>query len=101
MNIELTKSGKAAVATLYREYIERIKRKESKQQARRFDTEIPAQAALLNSLKDDLPELQTAGFIKIYLYGSIDLQDKAIIFMENKTADTIKEWLSFAAEFIP
>ena len=101
MNVELTKSAKAAIATLYCKYMERMKNKEPKLQARTFSTEIPAQSAILDSVKEDLPELKAAGFIEIYLYGDIKLLDKAIIFMENKTAENIKEWLSFASQFIP
>lgn len=101
MNVELTKSGKAAIATLYCKYMERVKNKEPKLQSRIFNKDIPAQAAILGSITDDLPELKAAGFIEIYLYGDVKLLDKAIIFMENKTADVIKDWLSFAAQFIP
>ena len=30
-----------------------------------------------------------------------DITDKGIFYMENKTVDTIKEWLSFGTQLIP
>lgn len=94
MNTELTKSAKKSLAIIYKEYCQRLKNGQSKNQAIYFN--VPP-----NEILDDKNELKNAGFIKTDIVGGIELTNHAIIFMENKTADTIKEWLSFGAQFIP
>ena len=50
---------------------------------------------------EDRQELQKAGLISVDIVGGILIKDAAIVYMESKTANTIKEWLSFGAQFIP
>ncbi len=94
MNVELTRSAKKSLATLYREYCQRLNAGQKKSQAVSF----PSYA---ESISEDRNELKNAGFIRVDILGDISLTDKAIIYMENKTLDTIKEWLSFGTQFIP
>lgn len=94
MEIELTKSAKKSLATLYKEYCQRLKAGQKKSQAVSFEN-------CNSSITENQTELKRAGFIHVDILGNIKLTDKAIIYMENKTADTIKEWLSFSAQFIP
>ena len=94
--MELTKSAKKSLAILYKEYCQRIKSGVRKADARRIHAgEYPAE------LLDDLKELREAGAIKVDMGENIDLENKAVIYMENLPADTIKSWLSFGAQFIP
>lgn len=94
MAAELTKSAKKSLATLYREYCQRLKAGERKAQAISFQS-------YNEFVMDNRKELKDAGFIQVDLVGNIFLTNRAIIYMENKTADTIKEWLSFGTQFIP
>lgn len=94
MEIELTKSAKKSLATLYKEYCQRIDNGQKK-----------AQAVCFENWPDDIienkTELKRAGFITVDILGDIELTDKAIIYMENKTVDAIKEWLSIGSQLIP
>lgn len=94
MDVELTKSAKKSIAVIYKHYCSRIKDGQAKCQAVYF--EFPP-----DDISNDIKELKNAGFIKADIVGGIELTDHAIIFMENKTVDTIKEWLSFGAQFLP
>ena len=94
--MELTKSVKKSLAILYKEYCQRVKSGVCKSDARRIHAgEYPEE------LLDDLKELREAGAVKVDIGKNIDLENKAIIYMENLPADTIKGWLSFGAQFIP
>ncbi len=94
MDIELTKSAKKSLAIIYKDYCQRLKEGIPKKQAIQFK-EKP------DGVSDDLKELKNAGFINVDILGDFELTDHAIIFMEHKTVETIKEWLSFGAQFIP
>lgn len=94
MDIELTKGAKRSLALLYTEYKQRISEGMNKRQAVSFDP-CPEEIA------EDKQELKLAGFIKAYILGDIELTDKAIVYMESKPIETIKEWLSLAAPFVP
>jgi len=97
MEIELTKSAKKSIAALYSEYKKRLKN-ETAQNAVLF--QLPFHAEIYNSVKPDLPELKRLELVKTEVRAII-LTPKAIAFMEQKDAGTIKEWLSFIAQFIP
>ena len=70
--------------------------KDKKKQLEEIKTREPKEMYL-----DDLKELREAGAVKVDIGKNIDLENKAIIYMENLPADTIKGWLSFGAQFIP
>lgn len=94
MEIELTKSAKKSLATIYKDYCQRIQEGKTKRQAIYFNQ-------MTENVSDDMAELKKAGFVKMDIVGGFELTDHAIVFMENKTIDTVKEWLSFGAQFIP
>lgn len=75
MAIELTKSAKKSLATLYREYCQRLNAGEKKAQAASFQS-------YSEFVMDNRKELKDAGFIRVDLLGNIYLTDKAIIYME-------------------
>jgi len=94
--MELTKSAKGSISMIYKMYMDRQKSGVSKGVAARFESkERP------NGISQDIPELKSAGLISTDVLGGIELKPQGIIYMENQTADTIKEWLSFFSKFIP
>lgn len=101
MNIELTKSAKKSIAKIYKEYLRRVKNGESKEQAKSFRSGNVEQFELIKSIQEDVRDLIEAGFIKMDIIGDFELQNKAVVYMENLAPDTIKEWLSFVTNFLP
>lgn len=101
MEIALTKDAKGSLAIIYKAYEKRRKSGMKKSQAVYFDGFSDDSAQITPRVMEDRAELQAAGFISCDIVGGILLKDAAIIYMENKTSDTIKEWLSFASQFIP
>lgn len=101
MGIELTKSAKKSIAILYKGYLDRINSGEKRAQAAFFDKGNPLQAELVHSIQADIPELKKVGFVKVDITGCLEMQSEAIVYMENITVNTLKEWLSFGAQFIP
>lgn len=101
MEIELTKEAKGAIAAIYSTYEARRKAGQSKNSATYFSYETTDGRDVCQKAEDSSQELKAAGLIKKDVLGGITLTDRGIIFMENKTANTIKEWLSFLAQFIP
>lgn len=93
-NIELTKEAKKALAVLYKEYTQRRKAGQRKDQATFFDV-------CPEEVREARLELTRAGFLQSFFLGGVSLTDSAIVFMENKLVETIKEWLSFGAQFLP
>lgn len=100
-NVSLTKDAKKAIAKIYKKYLDRKESGQSKGGAKYFDCYDNSQTEFINSALEDIPELNKIGFVKAYVTGSFELQDEAIIYMENLKLETIKEWLSFGAQFIP
>lgn len=101
MDIELTKDGKKTIARIYKEYLRRKESGENKMQARYFDANKKEHGAFIDSVWEDIPELKNTGLVKAYVTACFELTDKGIVYMENKTIGTIKEWLSFGSNFIP
>lgn len=90
----MTRAAKKSLAVLYKEYRQRINAGMEKAQAISFEN-------CAEDILESRNELKTAGLVKVDILGNIQLTDKAIIFMEGKAWGTIKEWLSFGAQFIP
>ena len=101
MEIELTKEAKGAIAAIYSTYEARRKAGKSKSSAVYFSGDADDGMDVCHKVMDSAQELKAAGLIKMDVLGGITLTDRGIIFMENKTANTLKEWLSFLAQFIP
>ena len=99
MGHTLTRDAKKALATIYKAY-NRARKRRSKSSAVYFDTE-SHDAAIDAAVSDSLAELSNAKYVKTDICGNYTLTDSGIIFMENLPVDTIKEWLSFSAQFIP
>ncbi len=96
MDVELTKESRRVLKSIYDIYCERRKAGKSKPLAVQFEAPIN-----ISGLSDAKQELKNAELIKCDVIGDIKLTDKAIIFMENFTKDTILKWLEFGSKFIP
>lgn len=98
MNVELTKESRAVLKAIYDTYLERRKMGKSKESSVYF----PDISKLnINGIEDAKRELSKAGLIAVDIVGGFELEDKAIIFMENLTKDTALKWLDFGSKFIP
>lgn len=100
LEIELTKDAKRALAKVYQKYKSRRKSGMSKSAASYIDVtaEFPND---FQEILDNCQELNKAGLVSLDYGLGLSITDAAIIYMENKTEKTIKEWLSFASGFIP
>lgn len=96
MEIELTKESRRVLKSIYDIYCDRRKKGKSKSAAARFEASVQ-----IDGLSDAKRELSKAELITVDIVDGFDLNDKAIIFMENFTKDTILKWLEFGANFIP
>lgn len=101
LEIELTKDAKKSLALLYRVYESRRKSGMPKSSAVYLDGFSDDTSEVNRAVLEDRQELQNAGLISVDIVGGILIKDAAIVYMESKTANTIKEWLSFGAQFIP
>lgn len=101
METRLTKDAKKSIALIYKAYEKRRKAGMKKSDAVYFDGCSIDTVELNRIVWEDCLELQNIGFITCDIVGGILLKDAAIVYMESKTTDTIREWLSFGAQFIP
>lgn len=98
----MTKDAKKSLAKIYKAYLERRSHGMDKLNSKYFDsTDDQKTLELAESVREDIPELKKIGFVKAYVTGQFELQDQAIVYMENVKAETIKEWLSFGSNLIP
>lgn len=96
MNVDLTKESRRVLKSIYDIYRERRENGQPKSSAARFE-----EGTNIDGLSDAKRELSKAGLIQVDIAGGFDLDDKAIIFMENFKKDTILKWLEVGANFIP
>ena len=98
----MTKDAKKSLAKIYKTYQERRSHGMDKLNSKYFDpSDDQKTLELAESVREDIPELKKIGFVKAYITGQFELQDQAIVYMENVKAETIKEWLSFGSNLIP
>ena len=102
----LSKDADKLICVLYKEFLNRRKSGTSKSDARRFrDGIIPTLSPISTWLPEDITdtmlELANADFLRITIGGDCDLTDVAIIYMENRFKDGLKEVMEFIANFIP
>ena len=101
MEISLSKSAKKSCALLYKEYLKRVSSGTPKAIARSFEKGTTETAELFSAIPDDIAELKKAKFITADICGAVTITDLCIVYMENLPSDTVKDWLSFFANFIP
>ena len=98
----MTKDAKKSLAKIYKTYQERRSHGMDKLNSKYFDPSDDQETLeLAESVREDIPELKKIGFVKAYITGQFELQDQAIVYMENVKAETNKEWLSFGSNLIP
>ena len=101
MAVELTKDTRKTLKTVYELYCERRNEGQTKSAAIYFTDSLWGDGPTINGMEDAAPELSNAGFIKMDITGGFTLTDKAIIFMENFSKDTVLKWLELGSQFIP
>lgn len=102
MSAIMTKDAKKSLAKIYKAYQERRSRGMDKLNSKYFDPSDDQETLeLAESVRSDIPELKKIGFVKAYVAGQFELQEQAIVYMENVKAETIKEWLSLGSNLIP
>ena len=104
--IEFTKDADEMLCVLYKEFLSRRKDGEAKSEARRFeDGTIQTFKPMCNwphsDITDVMLELAKADFLRITIGGDCELKDNAIIYMEKRFENGLKEVLSFISPFIP
>lgn len=104
--MELTKDADKVICSAYKKFLERRKSGESKSNAKCFDQNFYKDIKTLASwdeqdVLDTLIELKRANFVKLYVRGSFQLNDDAIIYMENRFKNGLTDVTDFLAKFIP
>lgn len=104
--MELTKDSDKLICSAYKNYLERRKSGESKLNAKHFKSgfykEIKALASWNEQdVRDTLAELKRANFVKLYIDGGFQLNDSAIIYMENRFKNGLADVTEFLSKFIP
>lgn len=101
MQIELTKDSRKTLKRIYERYCELREAGQSKSSARYFADPMWGGGPKIDGIDDARDELRNAGLIKTDISGGFELTDKALIFMENFTKDTILNWIDVGTKFIP
>lgn len=85
MGIELTRSAKKALATLYTDYCQRRAYGQSKQNST-FFMPIP------EAVKDGLQEICAAGYAEYSPFGGVILMDAGIAYMDQQDPELVRLW---------
>lgn len=98
MDVELTKESRKVLKEIYDVYLERRKLGQSKKSAIYFPGSVKLN---IEGIEDAKKELSNAKMIVCDIVDGFELKDKAIIFMENFTKDSVLKWLDFGSKFVP
>lgn len=109
METKLTKDADKMICEIYSVYLERrangIPKKQSKDFADQSHWPEKYRTAWMSpDGKDTLKELKSADFIRYFIYGGFELNDKAVLYMENRFKNGISEvleWLGKIKDAIP
>lgn len=104
--MELTKDTDKFLCIVYKEYLSRRKGGIRKSQAINFDDPTSLVDQLLldetpDDIADSISELAKAGFVETYIDSSFHLNNKSIIYMENRFKNGLLEVADFISKFIP
>lgn len=91
----MTKETEKAFKILYCEYKRRRKSGDSKRKATLFTAETINEMEAFSDWNNEdiryaLQELKRAGFVRLLIYGGLELTEAGITFMEDKPADFFK-----------
>lgn len=105
-SMQLTKDTDKMLCLIYEEFLERRKNGLSKSNAKTFERPAALQEQFLQGIhKDDiydaLVELKRNNLIRAYYDMGFQLNDSAIIYMENRFKNGLKEVTDFISKFIP
>lgn len=106
MDVKLTKKTDQAFCAIYNEYLKRIDSGKSKDEAIEFGAIFELQSTILpewfeEDINAALSELSDCGFIHMYVDSSFELLNTAILYMERRFPDGLKELFSIVAPFLP
>ena len=99
---KLTHDGDNLICCLYKMYLEARKNGVDKLDARQFDYDFWKQSGFLLRMSaedaaDTVFELEHAGLVEMYTDGGFKLTDAAIVYMEQRFANGIKDVLDYFA----
>lgn len=102
----MTKDTEKFLCEIYQEYLRRRKSGMSKSEAVQFSRpEEMVNEFMQGNLPDDMHEciyeLKKLNYVHAYITNSFSLEDTAIIYMENRFKNGLKEVSDFIAKFIP
>lgn len=105
MNVTLTKDADRFLCTIYKEYLIRLDTI-TRQEAMYFKNSIMGKDSCLSDFNSDdmqqfFIELKSCGFIKVFIGGDFVLEFPAIVYMENRFKNGIKEVVEFIGNLIP
>ena len=100
-NVLLTKSTDKVLCQLYKEYLSRIKNNISKSNALVFDTTSISQLFGNQDIDFEISELKKNSLIEAWITGEVLLRSEAIVYMENRFKNNVKELAEFISHFIP
>lgn len=103
-DIVLTKSADKTLCNIYKVYLERLNRSQSKSSATYFDicnfkTNFPDINE--DDMLDDLIELENNNLVEKFIDGSFILNSNGIIYMENRFKNGLTELVDFISKLIP
>ena len=100
MGTALTKDADKLICLIYKEFLDRRKSGTPKRQAKDFaePDEWPSSFSEFDEydMADTLSELKKAGFLKLYIHGGFQLEDRGIIYMEQRFPNglaQVVDWL--------
>lgn len=104
--MQLTRDTDKILCLIYEEFLERRKSGLSKSVAKTFEHPSALQEQFLQGIHEDdiydaLTELSHNGMIRAYYDMGFQLNDSAIIYMENRFKNGLKEVTDFISKFIP
>lgn len=102
---ELTKDADKMLCIIYKQYLSKIQNGNSKTASNEFEEDFYKDDKLLSNWHPDdvtttLLELGRKSYLKIYIGGSFNLTDRAIIYMENRFKKGLTELIDFISKFI-
>nr|DAH40290.1 MAG TPA: ribonuclease R [Bacteriophage sp.] len=104
--MQLTKDADKMICRIYATYLQLRKNGVPKSKARKFEENYFSKNDAFSSWSPSdcdstLAELQRAGLVKTDILGDFTLTDSAIIYMENRFVNGLKEVIEYVTKFIP
>ena len=106
VDLELTKNADKLLCFMYKIFLDRKKLGQSQHEARKFIGHFYESDENLSrwpkaDVDDALMELGKSGYLRITIGPAFELTDLAIIKLENRFKNGVKDLLSFISQFVP